>query len=297
VAGALVVTAVMAGCGGDDDDSGAGQAGGPNPQPAFYLTADTPAELKRRANRAGAEFARSQGRGRSILILDFGGARLKHGVHGVSLRQGTFFTNDEVGAALEEAARGYADHRRHGSATIVYVNSNAFIIKPGPGYTGLDTETAREAGVQQAKTVAGLDLPRGVSASVGGDIEPGYDLFRKPEVSIAMVAGANSVSKEPYFDVGTAPCEGEKCLNGWTPQDLCKVSSGAGVEVLPEVYSEHPEDQPSQWAEIQKKCGIDSFAGVSAIEAGSFTPRESWHELRERTSTRVEPVIVVFPAG
>ena len=181
---------------------------------------------------------------------------------------------------------------------LVYVNTNAFLSRPpGKGYTPFDEDLAREAGEQQAKTVAGLRLPAGVSASAGGDIEPGYDVVGKPEVSIAMVAGANSGLDEPYYDVGTAPCADGKCVNGWTPKDLCEVASGPGREVLPEVYSDNPEDQPGQWAEIQKACEIDSFAGVSASPAeGSFSPQESWQQLREKTGAHVEPVIVVFPS-
>ncbi len=293
---AAALAVALSGCGGGDSEGGSDEdSGGPNPQPAFYMAADNPTELKRRAFAAGTRFARGQGPGRALLMLDFGSARLKHGVHGVSLREGTFFTNDQVGEAIEEAARGYSEHHRRGSATIVYVNSNAFIIRPGAGYTGLDVDSAREAGEEQAKTVAGLNLPQGVTVSVGGDIEPGYDLQKRPDVSIALVAGANSVSKEPYYNVGTAPCEGDNCVNGWTPEDICQVSTGEGVEMVPEIYTERPEDQPAQWAEIQNKCKIDSFAGVSATPSGSFSPQESWHELREKTGARVEPVIVVFP--
>ena len=296
---ALLAGLALAGCSGGSgsDTKGAKGAGGPNPQPAFYLTADTAAGLEEKAHAAGARFARSQGRGKGILVLDFGAARLRHGTHGVSLRGGTFFSNAEVANAIEAAARGYTQHHRRGWAEIVYVNSNALLSRPlGKGYTPFDEGIAREAGEQQAKTVSDLDL-RGVkSVTVGGDIEPGYDVVGPPEVSIAMVAGANSVANRPYYNFGTAPCEGGKCVNGWTAKDICEVASGRGREVLPEVYGDTTENQPAQWAEIQKTCRIDSFSGVSASPAGNFSAHESWHELRGRTPAKVEPVIVVWPS-
>jgi hypothetical protein len=286
----VVAAAGLLGCGGDHDANP-----GPNPQPAFYLTAANATDLKRQAYDAGARFARSQGPGKSVLVLDFGAARLKHGTHGATLRGGTFFSNEEIGGALQQAARAYEDHHRRGSVTIVYANSNAFLGRPGRGYTAFDEDTAREAGEQQARAVTDLDLSSRQSATVGGDIEPGYDVVAKPEVSIAMAAGANSVSSEPYYDVGTAPCTGGKCTNGWTPRDICEVASGDGRTVLPEIYLDRLIDQPSQWAEIQKTCKIDPFAGVSSSPIGGLSPQQSWQALRGKTSAGVRPVIVVFP--
>jgi hypothetical protein len=289
-AAVVLGAAVVHGC-GDEDDSKVG----PNPQPGFYLTATNATDLRSRAYDAGARFARSQGPGRSVLVLDFGAARLRKGTYGAALRGGTFFSHEEIGAALQAAARGYDDHHEQGSVTIVYANSNAFLGRPGRGYSTFDERIAREAGERQARTLAGLDLSPRQTATVGGDIEPGYDVFGRPEVSVALVAGANSISREPYYNVGTAPCRDGKCTNGWSPRDICEVSSGPGRVVLPEVYSETPIDQPSQWAEIQKACGIDSFAGVSASPAGDLSPHESWDALRAKTPAGVEPVIVVFP--
>jgi hypothetical protein len=298
LATAILLACALAGCGGGAESSG-GKANGPNPQPAFYLTAKNADGLERRAAEAGTRFARSQGRGRAILVLDFGAARVRRGTHGVALRGGTFFSNAQVAEAIRAAGRGYARHHREGrSVDIVYVNSNAFLSRPGKGYEPFDVRLAREAGVQQARTIASLDLPKVSSVTVGGDIEPGYDVFGPPEVSIAMVAGANSASRAPYYDVGTAPCEGGKCVNGWTPDDVCQVAAGPGRRVLPEVYADDPEDQPAQWAAVQKRCGIKSFAGVSASpQEGSFAPDESWQRLREEATARVAPVIVVWPAA
>ncbi len=286
----MVVAAGLVGCGGDDDATG-----GPNPQPAFYLTAANAVDLRRQAYDAGARFARGQGPGESLLVLDFGAARLKKGAYGTALRSGTFFSNKEIATALQAAARGYEDHHEQGWATIAYANSNAFLGRPGRGYTVFDENTAREAGEQQAKALAGLDLSSHQSAAVGGDIEPGYDRVAKPEVAIAMVAGANSASGKPYYDVGTAPCTGGHCTNGWTPRDICEVASGRGRVVLPEIYFEGIVDQPSQWARIQQTCKIDSFAGVSASPIGPLSPQGSWRALREKTPAGVDRVIVVWP--
>ena len=290
---AIMAVAMMSAAGCGNDSGGAG----PNPQPAFYLTAATARDLNRQAYDAGAVFARGQGPGQSVLVLDFGAARLRRGEYGSALRSGTFFDNEQIRAALQEASRGYADYYERGSVTIVYANSNALLSRPGPGYTPFDPRIAREAGEQQAKTVAGLRLPAHQSASTGGDIEPGYDLVGSPEVSIALVAGANSGTRERYFNVGTAPCAGQKCVNGWTPEDICEVASGHGRAVLPEIYFEDITDQPAQWAAIQRACKIDLFAGVSSSPAGSFSPQGSWETLREETPARVRPVIVVWPGA
>jgi hypothetical protein len=74
--------------------------GAPNPQPAFYITARSAGDLRRQAADDAARFARSQGKGHAQLILDFGAARTRHGRWGVALRQGTFFTDAQVGSAL-----------------------------------------------------------------------------------------------------------------------------------------------------------------------------------------------------
>jgi hypothetical protein len=292
---AAVAATVLVGCGDGQDDED--RRDRPNPQPAFYLTATNRTDLERQASAAAARFARGQGSGRSVLVFDFGAARLRsNGTHGVALRNGTFFSNEEVSGALQAAAHALEDHHRQGTVTIVYANSNAFLGRPGKGYRPFDVATAREAGKEQAKVLSGLRLSSGQSASVGGDIEPGYDPEGKPEVSIAMVAGADSVSDEPYFNVGTAPCKGGKCTNGWTARDICEVASGQGRVVLPEIYFDRSAtNQPSQWADIQKRCKIRSFAGVSSSPVGSFSPRGSWNELRKKTPAKVERVIVVWP--
>ena len=292
VAAVALVATVLAGWDKHEDRSR-----GLHPQPAFYLTAANHTDLKRQAYAAGARFARTQGPGRSVLVLDFGAARLRrNGTYGAALRSGTFFSNKEIHDALQAAARGLKDHHRRGRVTIVYATSNSYLGWPGRRYRAFDAHTARKAGKRQAKAVAGLRLSRHQSASVGGDIEPSFDRVGSPEVSLALVAGADSILREPYFDVGTAPCEGHSCKNGWTPRDICKVASGRGRVVLPEIYFDRPPiDQPQQWAEMKKRCEIGRFAGVSANRIGKFSPRESWDELRSKTRARVDPVIVVWP--
>lgn len=296
---ALVSSAVLlagvAGCGGDDSDPSS-EGGSPDPQPAFYLTAPDLAGLKRQARAAGERFAKSQKPGPSLLVLDFGAARLKGDTYGSAFRDGTFFSNEEIGAALEAAARGYRDGYRHGSVTIVYANSNAHLGRPGKGYKPFDEQVAREAGEQQAETVRRLKLFPHQTAAAGGDIEPGYDAVAKPEVAIALVAGAVAGSDGgPYFNFGTAPCVNGKCGNGWTVEDICEVVTGGGRVALPEIYFTERIDQPAQWAEVEKTCDIDRFAGVSASPAGELSPADAWRTLKEKTSAELDPVIVVFP--
>lgn len=287
---AVLVVGALAACGEEDGPAS------PKPQPAFYMTAAIAADLKRQAYDAGSRFAKDQGPDEALLVLDFGAARLKGKTYGAALRGGTFFSNEQIGAALQAAARGHRDGYRQGSVTIVYVNSNAFLGRPGTGYEPFDEQIAREAGEQQAETIGEVRLFSHQSAAVGGDIEPGYDAVSKPEVSIALVAGAAAASDGgPYYNFGTAPCTDGKCTNGWTVEDICEVSSGGGRQPVPEVYLEGTIDQAAQWAEVAKRCEIDSFAGVSASPAGDLSPEESHRALQERTEADVEPIIVVFP--
>jgi len=91
------------------------------------------------------------------------------------LRSARFFTDRQIGAALEAAARGHHDHYRRGTVTIVYANSNAKLLKPKQGYATLDADRARLAGRQQAAVVRGLHTFAHQRTAVGGNIEPGYD--------------------------------------------------------------------------------------------------------------------------
>lgn len=279
------------GCGGGDSDS-VSPASTPSLGPAFYLTASSATDLRHQAYDAAARFARSQRSGHGLLMLDFGAARRKGDSWGVSLRSGTFFSNDDIRSALQSAAQGYSDEHRQGEVTIVYVNSNANVSRPGHGYAGFDTDTAHEAGEQQVTAIHDLDLPGDVSASIGGDIEPGYDLFGPPEVSVELVAGAVEASSEPHYDVGTAPCVGDRCINGWTVQDICGVASGDGREAFPEIYF---AIQATMWANVRKQCGIDGFAGVSASPLGTLSPKESWQRLRDEAGVGIGAPVAVWP--
>ena len=91
------------------------------------------------------------------------------------MRSARFFTDRQIGAALEAAARGHHDHYRRGTVTIVYANSNAKLLKPKQGYATLDADRARLAGRQQAAVVRGLHTFAHQRTAVGGNIEPGYD--------------------------------------------------------------------------------------------------------------------------
>jgi hypothetical protein len=281
-----------AGCGNGGDSDPDPPASAPSPGPAFYLTAASAVDLRHQAYDAGTRFARGQRSGHGMLMLDFGAARRKGDTWGVSLRSGTFFSNDEVGSALQAAARGYQDAHRQGEVTIVYVNSNANLSKPGHGYSAFNTETAHEAGEQHASAIEDLDLPSNVSAGIGGDIEPGYDLVGSPEVSIELVSGAVDASSGDHYDVGTAPCRGDRCVNGWTVQDVCSVASGSGRQALPEIYL---ATQAAEWTNVRKQCGIGSFAGVSASPLGTLSSKESWHRLRDESGVGIGAPVAVWP--
>ena len=288
----MAAATTFAACGGEEK----APAKGPNPQPGFYLTAHNPPDLERQAMAAGARFARSQGRGEAVMVLDFGAARRRDdGVYGAALRSGTFFSNREIAGALQAAARGYDRHHRRGSVTIVYANTNAFLSRPGRGYTPFDEEIAR-----RGRPCTGEDARRARALVESADgRRRGHRAGLRPrrqagDLDRARPRGERGL-RRPYYDVGTAPCEGDKCVNGWTPRDVCEVAGGEGRVVLPEIYFDKAIDQPAQWAAMQKACEIETFAGVSASPVGSFSPKASWDELRGRTPAHVEPVIVVWP--
>lgn len=266
----------------------------PNPQPAFYITARSAGDLRRQAADDAARFARSQGKGRALLVLDFGAPRHQGKRWGVSLRGGKFFTDAQVQSALQAAAQAYHQQYRRGEVTIVYAISNAHLGDPGHGYRSFDARAARVAGGRQMKLVDGVHLYPHESVAVGGDIEPGYDTVAPVGVSLALVSGA-AAGAMPYYDVGTAPCEGSNCTNGWTIDDICQVASGSGRHALPEIYYTDSIDQPAQWSAVQHRCGIRTFPGVSAMQGAQLTPGQSWQTLGQRTGADVGEAIVVFP--
>jgi hypothetical protein len=271
-------------------------AGAPEPLPAFYLTAPNINELRSQAYAAAARFARHQAQGHGLLVLDFGAARLHKGVFGVRLRGGTFFTDDQIHGALQAALRGYHHHYEGGRATIVYTTSNALLGASGDGDSALNVHTAREAGRRQALALRGLHLYPHTSTAVGGDIEPGYDLIAPPKVSVSLVAGAVSApGSTPFYDVGTAPCNGPRCVNGWTIDDICAVASGHGRRAVPEIYYGPPLDQIDDWRAAAVACNIDAFAGVSGSVLADYSPPQSWRLLRSGTRAQVDRVLLVFP--
>jgi hypothetical protein len=292
--GALVCAAALLRAG---PEPAAGKGDAPKPLPGFYLTAASSSDLEKQAHAAGVRFANEQASGHGLLALDFGAARFKSGTYGTALRGGTFFSNDDIRDAIEEAAKGYADHHKSGtSVEIVYANSNALLGDPGPGYEKFDESTASEAGKEQAEAVHDLDLDSDVTASVGGDIEPGYDKSAPVSVATTMVESAADEASGTYYDFGTAPCDPEgRCVNGWTVSDLCKVTTGSGRAALPEIYFDKLIDQPRQWYDVARKCDIKTFAGVSASPLGRLSPVQSYATLRRDTRAEVDPIIVVFP--
>jgi hypothetical protein len=265
------------------------------PQPAFYLTAPDPKGLRRQAYVAAARFARRQDEGHSLLVFDFGAARLKGPTFGTSLRSGTFFTNAQIGAALEAAARGHHDHYRRGTATIVYANSNASLVDPRRGYRSFNHQRADQAGQQQARVLGELRTFSHQKVAVGGDIEPGYDYGANgARAARAMVAGAvDGARGRPYFDVGTAPCNrGGRCGTGWTIEDICSVSSDPGRHPIPEIYL---GQQAQQWGAVASRCGIGSFPGVSSSPIAGLTPPESRRLLRVETNATIGDPLIVWP--
>jgi hypothetical protein len=117
------------------------------------MTAPTEKSLVRQSKRAASLVARKQDAGHTLLILDYGAARLKDGEYGTSLRGGPFYSNDQILTALQAAADTYNEEYRRGSVTIVYANTNGHISEKKKGYTNFTEDIARKAGEAQAKTV------------------------------------------------------------------------------------------------------------------------------------------------
>jgi hypothetical protein len=275
--------------------AGGGVRGAPEPDPAYYLTAASAADLRLQAYDDGARFASGQGGGHGLLLLDFDAARRHGQLWGARLRGGTFFSNRQIGSALEAAAAGYHRRHRRGRVTIVYANSNANMGDPGHGDHPFGVRAAREAGRRQGRTVRRLHLFGDESAAVAGDIEPGFDVVAPPRASVAMVSGAVAAAGKPYFDIGTAPCHGRDCTNGWTPKEICAIVRGGGRYAIPEVYFGPPLNQADEWATIQAECGITAFAGVSASSIGTYTPQESWALLNAKANAPIDRTLLVFP--
>ena len=99
----------------------------------------------------------------------------------------------------------------------------------------------------------------------------------------------------PYFDVGTAPCDGNDCTHGWVVHDICAVTTGSGRQAVPEIYYGQPIDQSAQWSEVARQCGIRSFPGVSSSPLGDYTPAQSWRLLRGASGRSVGSALLVFP--
>lgn len=291
VVGAVALAAFGAGLGG----AGAASQKPPKEVPAFYLTARSTDDLNRQAEAIGRKFAADQGPGHSVLVLDFGAARKKGDDYGAALRGGTFFSNDDIGNALNAAAKGLKEASKRGSTTIVYVNSNADLGDPeeDEDYTPFTEDIAKEAGEDQAKTAASVEAYAHQSMGIGGDIEPGLQGTAEPDVPIAMVEAAVEAGDGlPYYDVGTAPCGDTECFGKWTVKDLCSVTSGQGRHPLPEVYFSY---QATDWGHVAKGCGIKEWAGASSSSLGDLSPAQSWKELGKRTSASVGPLLVKFP--
>jgi hypothetical protein len=269
-------------------------SGAPRPVPAFYMSAPSAEKLVRQAKAAAERVARKQDSGHTLLVLNFGAARLRGDTYGASLRDGPFYSNDQIKKALQAAADAYEESYERGSVTLVYANSNGHISKSKSGYKALNARTARKAGESQGNVVTELDLPAHMKSAVGGDIEPGFD--SKPELSVELVKGAiDGSGGKAYHNFGTAPCTGKKCANGWLLRHLCAVNAGSSRYPLPEIYNVTPVDQSAIWKRVEEACGIKEFGGSSANLTAELSPRQSWLRLNKATDAELSEALVVWP--
>jgi hypothetical protein len=267
----------------------------PKAVPAWYMTAASTSDLVRQAKHSACVFARRQPGGSRLMLFDFGGARkYADGTFGANLRGLRRFRNGAILQALKGAARQYAHCHRRGSAVIAYGTTNTL-----PG--NMSTLDAHEAGVHQALTVKQLRrfqhqqhnyVDEGAAAA--GDIEPG---FGYPEVTKALVSGANSTT---YYDFGNAGgCPGQPgasgCYNEWDLGDLGEVSAGGHSLALPEIYRGY---EATQWARIQRHWGGGYvFAGVTGAPNEHLSPAEGWKRLRNRADRVRRELVSIRESG
>ena len=288
----------------------------PRPVDAYPLIA-IPENLATEAANVACRFAKSQPRGKRLMLLNFGRARVQassSGSGGVPDSQTArefgagrrpFYPNTEILEALVAAASSYRQeecHKDGRSAIIAYGNGNFELSANGNDGEPMTPPLAKEAGAAQLQTAHTLrsSVSPADEVAVAGDLEPGWDPSPAGmKVAKALARGANS-GDLPYYNFGTAghcpPYDGpDPGCGSWSFRDLGDISQKRMAIPLPEIYHDY---QVEQWASVRerwdrrhgraRKCSRKwrprcySFAGVTSqpIACGAdLPPAQSWKAL------------------
>lgn len=261
--------------------------------------------LAAQARQDGCDFARRQSGGRKALLIFLMGRANEHrGRFGVG-DDDRFTPNKKVANALLSAGRGYKQCRSPGRrADIAYGVTNYELTRQISSNRG-----ARRAGRAQARVAKKLarKLPRGIGTALAGDIEPGWDPSGSGR-ALSLTRGAAGEGKD-YYNFGTAgKCRpfGTGCQGNWTYFDIGRASQDEGIIALPEIY--YPK-QAQTWARVankwdnapgkcRRRLPCYDFGGVTSFPVGcagaTYTPRQSWLEMRRATRRTVERRIIYF---
>jgi hypothetical protein len=268
-----------------------------------YPIMGLPGNLATEAANAACSFARSQPRGKRLMILHFGRAYRHHAELGAGRRP--FRSNAEILAALKAAAASYRKprcHRPSRKAIIAFGLGNYKSSVSGDDGEPMTAQLGEEIGAAQWGVARRLrqSLNAHDDAALAGDIEPGWDPSDAGVlVGKALVRGA-ATHRFQYYNFGTAghcpPYAGpDPGCGSWGFRDLGVVSQRDMTTALPEIYYAY---QARQWARVRKRwdgrqarrcwrhrsSGCYSFAGATSepkVCGADLSPARSWITLRD----------------
>jgi hypothetical protein len=276
-------------------------AGAPSGAPAYFMRR-APSGVVDQANNFACTFANQQPSGARALYLDWGAAHRFDNGYGTQ-HFGNDYPNDLIRQALRAAADGYArcyNFNGDRSVRIVYGNNN--------NMTGNTVDHAFDAGSGQAHTASVLASYensrannshlqaqyRAEKAGVGGDIEPGFQLFTADH-SKHLVNGAAQGGGGRYFNDGTANLSGGD--NHWDVSDLCEVSFtiGGHRSSIPQIYK---SSDIGDWEHVRKNCHSPNwfYSGITWANIWSdySSPRREWKVLAHASPAPVHDQLLNF---
>lgn len=181
----------------------------------------------------------------SSVTLDFGGQTTVSGGQGTQPAFAPYpLTNDQVILDAYNFAVGYFNCTGADTSSLLYLfvgtnNSLDLSYATGEDWAGV-VNAVRDK-------VDGGGYASQVAVLGADDIE---DEFAGPSPTLDWVSGYSAVAQVGYADYGDAgSCPPDRgCLNGWTPQEVYQVASGASYADFPtpEIYSSGTDFTPTQ---------------------------------------------------
>lgn len=256
----------------------------PQTTTAYYVGGSTAAALEQNAYNDACAFASSNPPSGSLLMLDFGAARVSGTTYGTIDYSNVFMGNPTILTALESASNAVHNCYTSGTIAIAYGTNNYQMTQ-----SGMTTSSATTWGQWQATRANDLysyetsNNRSDQTTAVGTDMEPSYDL--RP-ISNSLVNGVANTGGELDYDYGSADgcptsSSSGSCNNGWGQNDVAYASFGGTALPMPEIYV---SPQPNQWAEIQQNWDINHgggyyFAGITSESGASYSPGSAWNTL------------------